>query len=222
MLGNTEGTGFYRVAYERDLREALVARAQTDLSPIERYGLVDDAWAAVLADRMTAVDFLDMALQFGDETDLSVWQRLIGGLQLVDRLVDGEAREALRAEVRDAGGAEPRPASGARPRPAKPTAPASCGACWSRRGGVLGDDPELQGFAREVVGRRRRTASATDPSLLAAAIIGRRLDRRRGRLRAVPRPVRRRRHPAGRAALPLRAGRLRRARAGRPARAAHA
>ncbi len=168
VLGNTEGTGFYRVAYERDLREALVARAQTDLSPIERYGLVDDAWAAVLADRMSAVDFVDMALQFGDETDLSVWQRLIAGLHAVDRLVSGEAREALRAEVRGL----------LAPSLTRLGRAASAGEADRTRelrgvlidaGGVLGADPELQGFAREVVAGVDH-GDATDPSLLAAAI----------------------------------------------------
>jgi puromycin-sensitive aminopeptidase len=168
VLGNTEGTGFYRVAYERDLREALVARAQTDLSPIERYGLVDDAWAAVLADRMTAVDFVDMALQFGDETDLSVWQRVIAGLHAVDRLISGDAREALRAEVRDL-------LAPSLTRLGRTAADGESDRIRELRGalveagGVLGADPELQGFAREIVGAVEH-GDATDPSLLAAAI----------------------------------------------------
>ena len=105
VLANTEGTGFYRVAYAPDLRAALVAKAQTDLSPIERYGLVDDAWAAVLADRMTAVDFLAMLDGFTDETDLSVWQRIVGALGSLDRLVEGEARTALQRHDRRAAAA---------------------------------------------------------------------------------------------------------------------
>ncbi|HVN50866.1 MAG TPA: M1 family aminopeptidase, partial [Acidimicrobiales bacterium] len=168
VLGNTEGTGFYRVAYERDLREALLARAQADLSPIERYGLVDDAWAAVLADRMTAVDFLDLALAFRDETDLSVWQRVIAGLHAIDRLVSGEAREVLRAEVRGL-------VSAALGRLGRKGAPAEADRTRELRGvlveaaGVLGDDPELQAFAREVVDAVDR-GEPGDPSVLAGAI----------------------------------------------------
>jgi hypothetical protein len=67
-LVNTEGTGFYRAQYAPTLREALVARAQAELSPIERYGLVDDAWAAVLADRLTSIDFLELVTGFDGET----------------------------------------------------------------------------------------------------------------------------------------------------------
>ena len=168
VLGNTEGTGFYRVAYERDLREALVARAQADLSPIERYGLVDDAWAAVLADRMTAVEFVDLALSFGDETDLSVWQRVIAGLHAVDRLVDGAARESLRAEVRAL----------VSPTVTRLGRKADAGESDRTRelrgvlveaAGVLGAAPERQAFAREVVDAVDR-GDQGDPSVLAAAI----------------------------------------------------
>ena len=113
---NTEGTGFYRARYAPDLRAALITHAQSDLSPIERYGLVDDVWASVLAGDLEAHDFLDMADAFTDETDLSVWQRLIAGLGALDRIVDGEARSTLRARVRailtpahDRLGPEPRP-----------------------------------------------------------------------------------------------------------------
>ncbi len=75
--------------YAPELRAALISRAQSELSPIERYGLVDDLWAAVLAADATSIDFLDSAEALGDETDLSVWQRIIGGLGSLDRLVDG-------------------------------------------------------------------------------------------------------------------------------------
>jgi puromycin-sensitive aminopeptidase len=100
VLVNTEGTGFYRVRYAPDLLAALATRAATALSPIERYGLVDDAWAAVLADQMTAAQFLDLVGSFAAETDLSVWQRIVGALGALDRLVEGEPREVLRERVR--------------------------------------------------------------------------------------------------------------------------
>ena len=167
VLVNTEGTGFFRVAYERDLREALVARAQADLSPIERYGLVDDAWAAVLADQLTAVDFLEMARQFSAEDDVSVWKRLIGGLGVIDRLVDGEPRQVLQAQVVELVGPElgrlgrePRPDDTDRDR--------------ERRGvlvsgaGVLGADPDIEVFARGLLAAAED--DPVDPSLLAAAI----------------------------------------------------
>jgi puromycin-sensitive aminopeptidase len=101
VLANTEGTGFYRVRYAPDLLAALVAHAQRDLSPIERYGLVDDAWASVLAGETTAPDFLAMAEQFADEDDLSVWQRIVGCLSALDRLLDDPGdRAAFQGRIR--------------------------------------------------------------------------------------------------------------------------
>jgi puromycin-sensitive aminopeptidase len=71
------------------------------LSPIERYSLVDDAWAAVVAGSASAGSFLDLANGFRDETDLRVWQAILGSLGWLDRFVEGEPRERLRAYVRD-------------------------------------------------------------------------------------------------------------------------
>ena len=47
-----------------------------------------------------ADDFLALADGFTGETDVSVWRRLLAGLDQIDRLVEGDAREALQARVR--------------------------------------------------------------------------------------------------------------------------
>ena len=173
VLANTEGTGFYRVAYAPDLRSALVAKAQSDLSPIERYGLVDDAWAAVLADRMTAVDFLTMLEGFTDETDLSVWQRIVGALGSLDRLVDGESRTALQHHIAallrpafERLGIEPSADESDRDRELRGVLVGALG--------ILGDDHAIQEGARNLLALVERDAGAegapVDPSVLAASI----------------------------------------------------
>ena len=45
-------------------------------------------------------EFLALADGFSGETDVSVWRRLLAGLDQVDRLVQDDAREALQARVR--------------------------------------------------------------------------------------------------------------------------
>ena len=100
VLANTEGTGFYRVNHAPQLLAALVAHAQTDLSPIERYGLIDDAWAGVLAGRTSAHEFMHTIEAFAGETDLSVWQRIIAALTALDRLLEDDARSAFETRVR--------------------------------------------------------------------------------------------------------------------------
>jgi puromycin-sensitive aminopeptidase len=168
VLANTEGTGFYRAAYAPDLRAALVAKAQTDLSPIERYGLVDDAWAAVLADRMTAMEFLEMAEAFADETDLSVWQRIVGALGALDRLVEGEARDVLATRI----GLLVRPALlrlGLTPADGESDRDRELRGVLIEALGVLAVDPVIRTEARALVGLAD-SASTGDPSVLAASI----------------------------------------------------
>ena len=96
---NFGANGFYRVRYSDDLLDQLVA-GRRELSPLERYVLVDDTWAGVLAGTVEAAAFLRLAESFTDETDLSVWERLTAGLAGLERLVDGEARAALATRVR--------------------------------------------------------------------------------------------------------------------------
>jgi puromycin-sensitive aminopeptidase len=97
---NLGANGFYRVAYSDDLRDRLVAQSD-ELSPLERYVLVDDTLAGVLAGTVEAAAFLDLAASFADETDLSVWERLVGGLGTLDRVLDdGPARNAYATRVR--------------------------------------------------------------------------------------------------------------------------
>jgi puromycin-sensitive aminopeptidase len=101
VVANADSASFVRVWYDDELRSRVVARAMDVLSPIERYSLVDDAWAAVVAGKASAGAFLDLVQRFPDETDLRVWQAILGGLGWLDRFVEGEPRERLRAFVRD-------------------------------------------------------------------------------------------------------------------------
>ncbi|MFZ6005087.1 MAG: M1 family metallopeptidase [Actinomycetota bacterium] len=101
VVANVDGHGFFRVRYSAELREALVTNPQVELSDVERYGLVDDTWVAVLAGATPAADFLDLAERFGDETDVSVWRRLLTALDQLERLLDGPARSAFHRRVRD-------------------------------------------------------------------------------------------------------------------------
>lgn len=100
VVVNAGGHGFVRVAYEDALRARLAGDALTSLGTLERYGLVDDAWSAVVAGDLAAADFLAFAEGFGDERELAVWQALVIGLRGIGRLVEGEALAAFQARVR--------------------------------------------------------------------------------------------------------------------------
>ncbi len=94
---NAGGEGFYRVAYPVDWRARLLDG--NVLEPLERFTLVDDLWALVLAGDATAADFVDTAQRFSGETDLVVWRGLAGSLRACGRLVEGDAFGALRRIV---------------------------------------------------------------------------------------------------------------------------
>jgi puromycin-sensitive aminopeptidase len=99
VVVNAGAHGFYRVAYASELLSALRSQAQEVLSGPERYALVDDTWASVLAGLTDAAAFLDLADGFAHEEDLGVWQVLTDGLRGLDRILDGDAREAFRVRV---------------------------------------------------------------------------------------------------------------------------
>jgi puromycin-sensitive aminopeptidase len=169
ICGNTEGVGFYRVRYSAPLLEALVVRATAELSPIERYGLVEDLWALVLRGELHADEVLDHLDHFEAETDLSVWQRIVGVLRSIDHLVDDpDARAALRARIERLLapafgwiGDTPAPDEGDRRRQLR-------GVLFEALG-VLAEDAAVQIRAREL--HRAAVAGETvDPSLLAASI----------------------------------------------------
>jgi puromycin-sensitive aminopeptidase len=94
---NAGGEGFYRVAYPNAWRERLLDAGV--LQPLERFALVDDLWAAVLAGAATAAEFLETALRLAGEEDLVVWRALGSHLRAGARLVEGDALERYLAVV---------------------------------------------------------------------------------------------------------------------------
>jgi puromycin-sensitive aminopeptidase len=97
---NRRGQGFYRVEYDGGLREELAQRA-TVLPAEERYALVSDLWANVLAGDVPAGGFLQLAAQFKDELEPEIWGAIIGGLGELNRVVSSDDRPDLERFVRD-------------------------------------------------------------------------------------------------------------------------
>jgi puromycin-sensitive aminopeptidase len=103
VLVNDGGHGFYRVRYDSDLLDRLLARLPDGLSAIDRFNLVNDAWASVLAGLVPLADYLSLTTRFRDERDKNVWAVLIGSFQTLNRIrmaSDGPALEAfVRAQI---------------------------------------------------------------------------------------------------------------------------
>ena len=100
VVGNNEGNGFFRVELSDHDLAAVARRALSDLSPLERYGLVEDEWALVLAGRGSIARVLSLLRSLAAEDDLSVWQRIIAVLGGLDRAAGTDGRGALAGWTR--------------------------------------------------------------------------------------------------------------------------
>jgi puromycin-sensitive aminopeptidase len=79
VVVNAGGWGVFRTRYTGELRDSVLA-AYDSLEPIERYNLVSDTWATVLAGQSTIGEFVDLAGRLGAERNASVWEAVVDGL----------------------------------------------------------------------------------------------------------------------------------------------
>ncbi|MGA9277689.1 MAG: M1 family metallopeptidase [Ilumatobacter sp.] len=101
VVVNAGGHGYFRVSYGPELMTRFAdPTVLGGLSTLERYCLIDDAWAATVAGRISAVELLDLLDGFVDEATYGVWQAVVVALGGLSRLVDDHARDAMRARVR--------------------------------------------------------------------------------------------------------------------------
>ena len=100
VLVNEGGHGFYRVRYSGELLERLLSRLDT-LAGIERFNLVNDAWAVTVAGHMALTDYLDLTARFRGERDRNVWSVLLASFAMLNRIVEPADRPRLAALVRD-------------------------------------------------------------------------------------------------------------------------
>ena len=96
VQANVRGAGFYRVELDAALRTALVASGNA--GPLERFVLLDDAWAGFLAGRVPLTEVVDLVrVVASSEDDPSVWRRLGGICADLVRLGGPEHRTATAA-----------------------------------------------------------------------------------------------------------------------------
>ncbi|MEP6888482.1 MAG: M1 family metallopeptidase [Nitrospirales bacterium] len=98
---NEGGHGFYRVRYTPDLLKRLVGSMPDSLAAIERFNLVNDAWASAVAGLMPMTDYLDLTAQFTNDRDKNVWEIILGSFHTLNRMIDTSDRPKLEALVRD-------------------------------------------------------------------------------------------------------------------------
>ena len=168
VVVNSGGSGFFRVRYTDDLLGALTRRAQVALSPVERYGLVDDAWASVLAGTAGVAAYLDLIRSLADEADLSVWQRVVGSLGSLDRMVPNDARCDLQSFVRALVG--PAHLRLGEPAPDEPERTSSLRSLLFEALGALGGDEKILARARAIHEQEAAEPGSIDPDLFDGAV----------------------------------------------------
>jgi puromycin-sensitive aminopeptidase len=168
IVVNAGGHGFYRVAYSDDLRARLDADAVASMSTLERYNLVDDAWAATLAGRMSATDLRLFLSAFASEREHTVWQAIARALRGLGRVLDdGPARDRFRAEVRAL--ASPALDSLGEPVDDESDLTSKLRGLLVGLVGVLGDDAGVQARCREWFDAAGSDPTSVDPELISAA-----------------------------------------------------
>jgi puromycin-sensitive aminopeptidase len=98
-VANAGGWGVYRVGYEPARLGALAARLG-DLTPLERFDLVSDTWALVLAGRADLDELVGLAANMTHEQEPAIYQVLASALRLCDRVATDAERPAVRAAAR--------------------------------------------------------------------------------------------------------------------------
>jgi puromycin-sensitive aminopeptidase len=145
---NEGGHGFYRARYDPPLLAALLGRLE-QLAAIERFNLVNDAWAAVLAGLVPLVEYLQLTVRFRGERDRNVWSVLLGSLHALNRIIEATDRPHLQALVRDRLG--PAIAElGWQPRGEENELTQQLRGDLLRAAGTLGNDPAVQARAEEL------------------------------------------------------------------------
>ncbi|MSP39941.1 MAG: M1 family peptidase [Deltaproteobacteria bacterium] len=85
---NAGAHGFYRVRYSGELAAALKQGRREILTAVERFSLINDAWATTLAGLTSLTDYLELIELMGDEDDVNVWSTVIGSCHHLLRILD--------------------------------------------------------------------------------------------------------------------------------------
>ncbi|HUC98464.1 MAG TPA: ERAP1-like C-terminal domain-containing protein, partial [Candidatus Polarisedimenticolaceae bacterium] len=100
VVVNAGGHGFYRVRYSDELMNDLKGALQSILSSVERFGLINDTWAATVAGLTPLSEYLNLIDLLRDESDINVWTTVIGSAHHLNRNLDEAQRIQLQERLR--------------------------------------------------------------------------------------------------------------------------
>jgi puromycin-sensitive aminopeptidase len=166
---NAGGHGFYRVRYGADLMDALERGRQSKLRAVERFNLINDAWATTLAGLTSLTDYLTLFDLLKDETDINVWTALIISCHHLHRIFDDKQevvfQECLRRVLLPAV-----ERLGSSPKDGESELESQLRGDLVAALGTLGEDKACQERARGLYAQYENDASAVDRNLVPALI----------------------------------------------------
>jgi puromycin-sensitive aminopeptidase len=169
VVVNEGGHGFYRVRYSADLQSKLTADVFNILSPIERFNLVNDTWAAVVSGNLPLKQYLELISIFANETDKNVWSVIAGSFSYLDRVLPDSARSDFEGFVRKL-------MSGAHQKLGWDRQKSDNELTAQLRGvligtlGTVGNCPETQKKAREYYAKYKADRNSVDPNVVPALV----------------------------------------------------
>jgi aminopeptidase N/puromycin-sensitive aminopeptidase len=101
LYANAGGKGYYRTAYTPRQYSAIVAKAETALTPPERIGLLGDRWALVRSGQASVGGYLDLVLALKQDPNAAVLDLVHRQLERVDSdIATDEDRAEFAAVMR--------------------------------------------------------------------------------------------------------------------------
>jgi puromycin-sensitive aminopeptidase len=166
---NADGHGFYRVRYSPELLDRLVGPGFERLAPIERFNLVNDAWATTVAGLFPLPAYLDLTARLRLVRDKNLWAVLLDSFSTLHRLISADQRPAFEAMVRDRVGPLAR-MLGWSPQPDEDELSKQLRGELIGALGRLGNDPEIQREAVTQYERAQEHPSSVDPNIMPAIV----------------------------------------------------
>ncbi len=168
LFADAGGKGFYRSSYPKPVYQAIVAHAESSLTPEERISLIGDEWAMMRAGHATVGEYLDLVGAVHNDSDGDVLGSALGKIGTIEtRIADDAQREQLQAWVRK----EFSPAYQALG-PVSPTESDDKKELRALLFGVLGSakDPAIVAEARQTTNRYLADQASVDPAIAGTAL----------------------------------------------------
>jgi puromycin-sensitive aminopeptidase len=169
LVVNEGGHGFYRVRYSPELLGKLKANLGDCLAPVERFNLLSDTWAAVVAGLSPLSEYVSLVQLFRQETDKNVWALIIGSLNYLNRAIPDDLRPGFEAFVRNlVGPAHKR--LGWQPAAGEDELTRQLRGMLAGAMGTLGNDPDTQKEAADFYRQHKTDEKSVDPNVVPAVV----------------------------------------------------